>query len=242
MKSLLAQTPDNWAKWSLPLLGIVQQKKSLAYATQTVPINQITEVRPTDNFMSSLNGKVANSIRMQGSGGLGSGIRSSLRGNRDINGDNNALIVVDGVPWLNTTFSTAGNDFGSLQTSDGASEINPGRHRIDDRVVRRYRSGPLYGTQAGNGAIIISTKKGHKGRFDVFVNSGIGYFRKSSGPLPTQEFNTVKVISGLIATDSSQSGASWGAKMQGQSYVDYLYKQNTYTAQPNNIRTSSTPA
>jgi hypothetical protein len=75
--------------------------------------------------MTGLNGKVANLIVTQGSGGLGSGTSIILRGNRDINGDNNALIVVDGVPWLNTTYSTAGNDFGSLQTSDGASELNP---------------------------------------------------------------------------------------------------------------------
>src|ERR1700761_8321654 len=106
-------------------LGIVRQAKSLAYATQTVPTAQLTEVRPTDNFMSGLNGKVANLIVTQGSGGLGSGTQIILRGNRDISGDNNALIVVDGVPWLNTTFSTAGNDFGALQTSDGASELNP---------------------------------------------------------------------------------------------------------------------
>jgi TonB-linked SusC/RagA family outer membrane protein len=214
-------------------LGIVQQKKSLAYATQTVPINQITEVRPTDNFMSSLNGKVANLIVTQGSGGLGSGTSIILRGNRDINGDNNALIVVDGVPWLNTTFSTAGNDFGSLQTSDGASELNP-----DDiesmTILRGATAAALYGTQAGNGAIIISTKKGHKGRFDVFVNSGIGF--EKAWALPQFQDQYGQGNSGLIATDSSQSGASWGAKMQGQSYVDYLYKQNTYTAQPNNIK------
>ncbi len=214
-------------------LGIVQQKKSLAYATQTVPINQINEVRPTDNFMTGLNGKVANLIVTQGSGGLGSGTSIILRGNRDINGDNNALIVVDGVPWLNTTYSTAGNDFGSLQTSDGASELN-----ADDiesmTVLRGATAAALYGTQAGNGAIIITTKKGHKGRFDVFVNSGIGFERAFA--LPQFQNSYGQGNSGLIATDSSQNGASWGAKMQGQSYINYLYNQDSYTPQPNNVK------
>jgi TonB-linked SusC/RagA family outer membrane protein len=214
-------------------LGIVQQKKSLAYATQTVPISQINEVRPTDNFMTGLNGKVANLIVTQGSGGLGSGTSIILRGNRDINGNNNALIVVDGVPWLNTTYSTAGNDFGSLQTSDGASELN-----ADDiesmTVLRGATAAALYGTQAGNGAIVISTKKGHKGRFEVFVNSGIGFERAFALP----QFQNVygQGNEGVIASDSSQLGASWGAKMQGQSYTNYLYNPSTYTAQKNNVK------
>jgi TonB-linked SusC/RagA family outer membrane protein len=214
-------------------LGIVQQKKSLAYATQTVPISQINEVRPTDNFMTGLNGKVANLIVTQGSGGLGSGTSIILRGNRDINGNNNALIVVDGVPWLNTTYSTAGNDFGSLQTSDGASELN-----ADDiesmTVLRGATAAALYGSQAGNGAIVISTKKGHKGRFEVFVNSGIGFERAFALP----QFQNVygQGNEGVIASDSSQLGASWGAKMQGQSYTNYLYNPSTYTAQKNNVK------
>ncbi len=214
-------------------LGIVRQTKSLAYAAQTVPTQQLTEVRPTDNFMTGLNGKVANLIVTQGSGGLGSGTQIILRGNRDIGGNNNALIVVDGVPWLNTTFSTAGNDFGALQTSDGASELN-----ADDiesmTVLRGATAAALYGTQAGNGAIIISTKKGHSGQFHVFANSGIGFER----PFALPKFQNIygQGNSGLIATDSSQSGASWGARMQGQSYTNYLYNKDTYTAQPNNVK------
>jgi TonB-linked SusC/RagA family outer membrane protein len=214
-------------------LGIVRQAKTLAYATQTVPTQQLTEVRPTDNFMTGLNGKVANLIVTQGSGGLGSGTQIILRGNRDVGGGNNALIVVDGVPWLNTTFSTAGNDFGALQTSDGASELN-----ADDiesmNVLRGATAAALYGSDAGNGAIIIETKKGHNGRFNVTVNSGIGFERPFA--LPNFQNTYGQGNSGLIATDSSQSGASWGAQMTGQHYIDYLYKQNTYTAQPNNVK------
>lgn len=214
-------------------LGIVRQQKSLAYATQTVPTSQLTDVRPTDNFISSLSGKVANLVITQGSGGLGSGTQIILRGNRDIGGENNALIVVDGVPWMNTTYSTAGNDFGSLQTSDGASELNP-----DDiesmTVLRGATAAALYGTQAGNGAIVITTKKGHVGHSQVFATSGIGWEKAWSIP----NFQNVygQGNEGAIATDSSQNGASWGAKMQGQSYINYLYNQDTYTAQKNNVK------
>jgi TonB-linked SusC/RagA family outer membrane protein len=230
---LLATDTRQLGEVVVTALGIVRQQKSLAYATQTVPTSQLTDVRPTDNFMTGLNGKVANLIVTQGSGGLGSGTSIILRGNRDINGANNALIVVDGVPWLNTTFSTAGNDFGSLQTSDGASELNP-----DDiesmTVLRGATAAALYGTQAGNGAIVIQTKKGHNGHVQVFATSGIGWERAFSLP----KFQNIygQGNEGLIATDSSQSGASWGARMQGQSYINYLYNKDTYTPQKNNVK------
>ena len=222
-------------------LGITRQSKTLVYAAQTVAPSQLTGVRSTDNFLGSLSGKAANVQFTQGSGGLGSGAILILRGNRSIappsSGNsanpNNALIVVDGVPINNTTFATGNNDFGSLQSSDGASDINP-----DDiesmTVLRGASAAALYGSQAGNGVIVVTTKKGHKGRTDVIVNSGIGFER----PFALPQFQNVygQGNGGVIASDSSQSGASWGAKMQGQSYVDFLYKRNTYSPQPDNIK------
>lgn len=214
-------------------LGIVRQTKSLAYATQTVPTTQLTEVRPTDNFLDGLNGKVANLVVTQGSGGLGSGATVILRGNRDLGAPSNALIVVDGVPINNSTYSAASSDFGSIQTSDGASNINP-----DDieslTVLKGQTAAALYGSQGGNGAIVITTKKGRKGRVDVTINSGIGFEKPFA--LPQFQNTYGQGNTGLIATDSSQSGASWGAAMQGQSYVDYLYQPNTYRPQKDNVK------
>jgi len=214
-------------------LGIARQSKTLVYAAQSVPTQQLTEVRPTDNFIASLNGKVANVIITQGSGGLGSGAQIILRGNRSIAEPSNALIVVDGVPFNNRTYSAAGNDFGSIQSSDGASDLNP-----DDiesmTVLRGPSAAALYGSEAGNGVIVIATKKGHPGRYGVQVNSGIGFERPFA--LPNFQNTYGQGSGGVIAADSSQAGASWGAKMTGQSYIDYLYKQNTYSPQPNNVK------
>lgn len=213
-------------------LGITRQAKSLVYAAQTVPVSQLTGVRATDNFVGSLDGKVANLVVNQGSGGLGSGAKIILRGNRSISGNNNALIVVDGVPINNNTFSAAGNDFGTIQSSDGASDINP-----DDiasmTVLRGASAAALYGSQAGNGVIVITTKKGKAGKVDVTLNSGVSLEK----PFALPEFQNTygQGNNGLIASDSSLSGASWGAKMTGQSYIDYLYNQNTYSPQPNNV-------
>lgn len=222
-------------------LGITRQSKTLVYAAQSVDAKSLTGVRSTDNFLGSLSGKAANIQFTQGSGGLGSGATIILRGNRSIApasggnmaNPNNALIVVDGVPINNTTYAAGNNDFGSVQSSDGASDINP-----DDiesmTILRGASAAALYGSQAGNGVIVIATKKGRKGRTDVVVNSGIGFEKPFA--LPNFQNTYGQGNTGLIATDSSQSGASWGAKMTGQSYTDYLYKKNTYSPQPNNVK------
>ncbi len=148
-------------------LGISRQRKTLVYATQTVKTSELTEARDANNVINSLSGKVANAVITQGSGGPGSGARIVLRGNRSIQGSNNALIVVDGVPISNNTNGTAGSDFGSVNGSDGASSINP-----DDiesvTVLRGASAAALYGSQAGNGVIVITTKKGKKDRISRY--------------------------------------------------------------------------
>ena len=121
-------------------LGIQRQAKSLVYATQTVKTSELTGVRDPNNIINSLQGKVANAIITQGSGGPGSGARIVLRGNRSIVNNNNALIVVDGVPINNNTNGTATSDFGAVQGSDGASNINP------DDIESVWKSQLWYGS------------------------------------------------------------------------------------------------
>jgi TonB-dependent SusC/RagA subfamily outer membrane receptor len=192
-------------------LGISRQSKTLVYATQSVKPAELTGVRDPNNMLNSLTGKVANAVITQGSGGPGSGARIVLRGNRSIQGSNNALIVVDGVPIDNSTYSAAGSDFGSIQGTDGASNINP-----DDiasvTVLRGASAAALYGSQAGNGVIVITTKKGSKDKLSVSVNSGAVF--ESPFALPKVQNAYGQGNSGNI---DSSAGASWGPKMTGQS-------------------------
>jgi TonB-linked SusC/RagA family outer membrane protein len=211
-------------------LGIQRQAKTLVYATQSVRPSELTEARDPNNVINSLQGKVANATITQGSGGPGSGARIVLRGNRSIQGTNNALIVVDGVPINNSTNGTAGSDFGSIQGSDGASNINP-----DDiesvTVLRGASAAALYGSQAGNGVIVITTKKGTKDRISVVLNSGIAV--ESAFALPKVQNQYGQGNGGQL---DAASGESWGAKMEGQSYTDFLGNQASYSRQPDNIR------
>lgn len=228
----LAQSSTDLNAVVVTALGIQRQAKSLVYATQTIKTSELTEVRDPNNVINSLQGKVANALITQGSGGPGSGARIILRGNRSIVNNNNALIVVDGVPINNNTNGTATSDFGAVQGSDGASNINP-----DDiesvTILRGASAAALYGSQAGNGVIVITTKKGKKDRISVTVNSGIT--TESAWSLPKVQ-NQYGQGNGGEITDTLTSGESWGAKMSGQPYINYLGEQRTYTPQPDNIK------
>ena len=210
-------------------LGISREAKTLVYATQQVKPSTLTEVRDANNVLNSLQGKLANVVITQGSGGVGSGARIVLRGNRSIQGSNNALIVVDGVPINNGTNGTVTSDFGGVQGTDGASNINP-----DDiesmTVLRGASAAALYGSAAGNGVILITTKKGHKDRIQVTVNSGVTTERPFVLPDLQNEYGQGN--SGVL---SGTSGESWGAKMTGQSFSG-LYGNRTYSAQPDNVK------
>ncbi len=211
-------------------LGITRQSKTLPYATQNVKVASLTEVRDPNNVLNSLQGKVANAVITQGSGGPGSGARIVLRGNRSIQQSNNALIVVDGIPITNNTYSSAGSDFGSVQSTDGASNINP-----DDiesiTVLPGGSAAALYGSQAGNGVIVISTKKGTRDKMTVTVNSGLAF--ENAWALPKVQNRYGQGNGGEL---DPTSGESWGAKMSGQSITNYLGKPGSYSPQPDNIK------
>ena len=212
-------------------LGIAREKKTLVYATQSVKPSELIEARDPSNVMNSLAGKIANATITQGSGGVGSGARIILRGNRSIQGSNNALIVVDGVPLNNGTNGSVGSDFGDVQGSDGASNINP-----DDieslTVLRGASAAALYGSQAGNGVLVITTKKGKSGKLSVLVNSGFTSETVTSLP------NFQNIYGATLTPDGKQmaSGLSWGPKMAGQAVLNLEGKPTNYTPQPDNIR------
>lgn len=192
-------------------LGISRKTKSLSYATQSVKPSTLTEARDPNNVLNSLQGKVANALITQSSGGVGSEARIVLRGNRSITSNSGALIVIDGIP---------GGDPG----------INP--DNIESMTILTGSSGAaLYGSEAGNGVIVITTKKGRKDGITVGLNSGITTEKPFA--LPKMQDTYGQGTNGGI---DITTGDSWGAKMTSQSYTDHFGNQSTYTAQPDNIK------
>lgn len=228
----LLESTDQMSEVVVTALGITREAKTLVYATQTVKPSTLTEARDANNVLNSFAGKVANAVVTQGSGGPGSGARIILRGNRSIQGSNNALIVVDGVPITNNTNGFADSDFGTVQGSDGAANINP-----DDiesiSVLRGASAAALYGSSAGNGVIVITTKKGTKGKMSVMINSGVSM----ETPFALPDFqNSYGQGNGGVTGDTLISGESWGARMDGRQVINHLGEPTTYSAQPDNVK------
>lgn len=154
-------------------LGLKREEQSLGYAVTKVDNKQMTQV-PTNNWLSTLSGRVAGlSLNAANSGPVNS-MRVTLRGDHSLNyGSNEALFVVDGVPVRSGTTATSssssytnsGGDF-PVDYGNGASDINP--EDIETiTVLKGPAAAALYGSRAQNGAIIITTKSGRK-------NKGIG--------------------------------------------------------------------
>ncbi|WP_409014467.1 SusC/RagA family TonB-linked outer membrane protein [Algoriphagus sp. 4150] len=150
-------------------LGIEKSAKSLGYSTSTVKSDELT-VNRTPNVMNALQGKVAGvSISALGSGPGGTS-KIRIRGQSSISGQNNPLIVVNGVPIDNTNFGTNPNSSGSESSigvrggggntsdgGDGLSSINP-----DDvesmTILKGAAAAALYGSRAKDGVVMITTK------------------------------------------------------------------------------------
>ena len=210
-------------------LGITRQKKSLTYATQSLKGEELSNSREV-NITSAMNGKVAGLTINKTNSGPGGSNRITFRGNRSIGGTNQPLIVVDGVRIDNSAKASADVAlFGARDDGDGISNINP-----DDiesmTVLTGASAAALYGSDASNGAIIITTKKGRIGK-------GIGIQISSSAvmenPLVLPEFQN-KYGQGDAGTFIPASSNSWGPAMTGQNVTDWTGKTQPLTPQPNN--------
>jgi TonB-linked SusC/RagA family outer membrane protein len=213
-------------------LGIPRETKTLVYATQQVNTKELVEVRDANNFLNSLAGKIANSVITQASGGVGSGARIILRGNRSIQGTNNALIVVDGVPINNSTnylFPGIAAE-GNFSGTDGASNLNP--DDIETMTVLPGASATaLYGSAAGNGVIVITTKKGKTGQVSVTLNSGVTSERVFILPAVQNQYGQ-----GLNGTIDGTLGECWGYRTGELLFTGYMGETRKYSAQPDNIK------
>jgi len=151
-------------------LGIKRERRVLGYAMEEVPTEEMQKTKDV-NMINSLAGKVAGLIIDQTASGPSGSTRVLLRGYTEMAGNNQPLYVVDGVPLDNTNFSSAGQ-FGGFDLGDGISSINP-----DDiesiSVLKGPAASALYGSRAGHGVILITTKKGSKSnkKWTIELNS-----------------------------------------------------------------------
>lgn len=153
-------------------MGIERKAKSLTYATQKVKNKELTRSKSV-NFINSLQGKTAGmTITPNVSGAGGGSSKIILRGQSSILGNNQPLIVLDGIPLSNGMSQQTSNILNGASRDGGdlLSTINP-----DDVASMNILKGPnaaaLYGSAANNGVIIITTKGGREGKIRVDFSS-----------------------------------------------------------------------
>lgn len=193
--------------------GIERERKTLGYSQQKVSGDELRK-SGEQNMIQGLSGKAAG-VLVQGSGGTpGASSKILLRGNATFTGENQPLIVVDGVPIDNsTTQSTAGdNPFNSnlsgVNNSNRGVDINP-----DDIESMNILKGPaaaaLYGVRAGAGAIIITTKKGKKGTKSFSVDFSTSAEISQVNKLPKLQMKYSQGTGGgTLKADKSGSNAA----------------------------------
>jgi len=239
--------------------GIKRQERSLGYSTNTVTAKELTEAGNT-NFASAMYGKAAGVQISTAPGGSSSAVNVQIRGINSLNFNGQPLYVVDGVILRNEgQYGANGRNNGGYYDDqrirgNGILDINP--QDIESLSVLKGASATaLYGSDAGSGVIIITTKKGSKGKgptvdlnyygsveqaafLPQFQNVyGQGYDRATNLAVGANE-------DGWIADSQSPTGfrpnfrpyAEFGPKMEGQKVRWWDGSIRSYSPQPNNYK------
>lgn len=207
-------------------LGIRRDQKALSYNVQEVNAELLTSVKDA-NFINSLAGKVAGVAINTSSSGVGGASKVVLRGNKSISQSSNALYVIDGIPMYNFG-GGGGTEFDSKGASESIADLNP-EDIQSISVLTGAAAAALYGSQAANGAVMITTKKGQSGKLKVSFSSNTEFL----SPFRLPEFQN-RYGTGLNGRDSGSGVYSWGAYIpEGARYNyspnDYFETGHTYT-------------
>ncbi|MGN7822612.1 SusC/RagA family TonB-linked outer membrane protein [Chitinophaga varians] len=208
-------------------LGVKKAAKSLTYSTQRLGNEELTTAKDA-NVMNSISGKAAGITVSRSSSGVGGSVKVTLRGAKSAQSTNQPLYVIDGIPMTNystqqpnstwggdgTTTFTPGRDGG-----DGISNMNP-----DDiesvSVLKGASASALYGSQAANGVILITTKKGKAGNAKVEFSSGFTLDKVAYKPALQNSYGATK----------DGSTQSWGPEISNahDNVSDFFRNGNTW--------------
>ena len=195
-------------------LGIKRSERAVSYNVQNLT-DDVFKTRDA-NMVNSLTGKIAGVTVNASSAGVGGETKVVMRGSKSISGSNNALYVLDGIPLPSFSLTNPGDEFTIMResglTGDGISNFNP-----DDIASMSALIGPsaaaLYGSQAANGVLMLTTRTGEEGLSVNYSNN--------------TTFMTPFVTPAFQNTYGAKDGyyASWGSKLskpQSWSPVDFF--------------------
>ena len=167
----LTRQNANLSEVVVTALGIRRSRNTLPYAAQTVSGDAVSQSR-TNNVASALSGKVSG-VEIRTGSAMGASSNVVVRGTKSLLNNNQALFVIDGVPFDNSNPSSSNTSTGrgGFDYGNAAADINP-----DDvesiTVLKGAAASALYGSRAANGVVMVTTKKGRRG-LGITVNSGV---------------------------------------------------------------------
>jgi TonB-linked SusC/RagA family outer membrane protein len=199
--------------------GVKREKRSLGYSTTTVNSEELNEASPV-SALDALQGKVAGAQITNTSGAPGGSTRVVLRGGSSLTGDNNALIVVDGVPIDNSNFGFADVLNNGYDAGNRANDINP--EDIESvTVLKGAAAVALYGQRGANGAILYTTKSGKSAikegrKFKVTLSENITAETPLKLPTMQNQFGQGSEDNFGNAYYDTRQNWSWGPAFTGQ--------------------------
>ncbi|MBL7740828.1 MAG: SusC/RagA family TonB-linked outer membrane protein [Chitinophagaceae bacterium] len=238
--AVLSTTAQSLETVVITALGISKQARGLGYATTNVKADELT-INRTPNVMNALQGKVAGvNISSLGTGPGGSS-KIRIRGQSSISGQNNPLIVINGVPVDNTNFNdnTISVKGGGVYADggDGLSSINP-----DDiesmTILKGAPAAALYGSRAKDGVIMITTKTKGKGR-GIGVSYNLNYTNDSPLDFTDYQNEYGQGEGGVRPTTPNPTSGQWsfGEKIQpGMTHTLFNNLTVPYVAQGSRIK------
>jgi TonB-linked SusC/RagA family outer membrane protein len=212
-------------------LGIKKEKKSLGYSVSEVSADQI-EKSGERNAIQSLSAKAPGVQVISSSGTPGASAKILIRGNSTFTGNNDPLVVVDGVPIDNSTSQPTGADNPFNQNLQGVNESNRALDINPDdiesvSVMKGPAAATLYGARGANGAIMITTKKGKYGKgkgLGITFNSSVEVNKVSN--LPKKQNIYAQGNNGKFSTGNTP--LSWGPRMDTAGLPSYDNYANFY--------------
>ena len=214
-------------------MGITRKQKSLGYAAQQVKAEDITGAH-TGEAMTSLSGKVAGLQVQSTASDPGAANSVIIRGFSSINGSNQPLYVVDGVPLQSTTLTGQGH----ASTAGGIASISP--NDIESMTVLKGAAATaLYGSRAANGVIIVTTKQGRMGdgkNFSIEYNGSLQARQIAILPEFQNEWGQ-----GWNGAQTYIENGSWGPALDGSRQIygpiwNHQQLIHDYVAKENNVR------
>lgn len=208
LRIVMSEDSEQLEEVVVTALGIKRSEKALSYNVQKVSGDELTAIKDA-NFINSLSGKVAGVTINASSAGAGAAARVVMRGTKSLEKDDNALYVIDGIPMFNV--NSGDNKGGTMNKQPGSNsvaDINP-----EDIESMTILTGPsaaaLYGSDASNGVILITTKKGEAGKLKITYSNNTNF----STPLMMPKFQN---------TYGNREGEniSWGGKLDRPSNYD----------------------